>query len=100
MPDDVAIEPEVDPTYVFRLLAELQQELEGLHRKMNEVDLLRHYEDDIQLPTGERTSGLEVRIGATSELVENVKASLTSNEPNVVIKALRDGDPAQENTSK
>jgi len=101
VPDVTAdIEPAVDPTYVFRLLSELQEELRGLHTKMNEIELLRHYEDEIQLPTGERTSGLEVRIGAASELIENVKASLTSNEPNVVIKALRDGDPAQENTSK
>ena len=102
MPDVAVaeIDPVVDPTYVFRLLSELEDELRGLHTKMNEVELLRHYEDEIQLPAGERTSGLEVRIGAASELIENVKASLTSNEPNVVIKALRDGDKAQENTSK
>jgi len=101
MPDVTAeIEPAVDPTYVHRLLGELQDELRGLHTKMNEVELLRNYEDIIQLPTGEKTSGLEVRIGAASELIENVKASLTSNEPNVVFKALRSGDPAQKNTSK
>ncbi len=101
MPDITAdIVPAVDPSYVHRLLGELQDELRGLHTKMNEVELLRHYEDDIKLPTGERTSGLEVRIGAASELIENVKASLTSNEPNVVFKALRSGDTAQENTSK
>jgi len=101
MPDVAAeIEPAVDPTYVHRLLGELQDELRGLHTKMNEVELLRNYEDIIQLPKGEKTSGLEVRIGAASELIENVKASLTSNEPNVVLKALRSGNPAQENTSK
>ncbi|KKM27387.1 hypothetical protein LCGC14_1575210, partial [marine sediment metagenome] len=102
MTDDVVTEivPVVDPTYVHRLLADLQDEMRGLHEKMNEIELLRHYEDPIQLPTGERTSGLEVRIGASSELIENVKASLTANEPNVVLKALRDGDPAQANTSK
>jgi len=101
MPDVATdITPAVDPTYVHRLLAELQDELRGLHTKMNEVELLRHYEDVIRLPTGEKPSGLEVRIGAASELIENVKASLTSNEPNVVLKALRSGDTAQDNTSK
>ena len=101
MPDVATdITPAVDPTYVHRLLAELQDELRGLHTKMNEVELLRHYEDVIRLPTGEKPSGLEVRIGAASELIENVKASLTSNEPNVVFKALRSGDTAQDNTSK
>ncbi|KKM57998.1 hypothetical protein LCGC14_1550020, partial [marine sediment metagenome] len=44
-------------------------------------------------------SGLEVRIGATAELIENIKASLTANEPNVVITALRTGDPAEDNSS-
>ena len=96
----VAIKPAVDPSYVHSLLAELKTEQEGLHTKMNELELLRHYEDPIQLPTGEKTSGLEVRIGAASELIENVKASLTSNEPNVVIKGLREGDKAADNTSK
>lgn len=101
MPDVVAdIEPAVSPTYVSRLLEELKSELEGLHTKMNEIELLRHYEDVIQLPEGEKPSGLEVRIGATSELIENVKASLTAGTPNVIFKALRSGDPAQANTSK
>jgi len=95
-----SIEPAVDPTYVHRLLAELQDEQRGLHTKMNELELLRHYEDPIQLPSGEKASGLEVRIGAASELIENVKASLTSNEPNVVVQALREGNPAQDNSSK
>lgn len=100
MPDVVAdIAPAVSPQYVFGLLTELQREFEGLHTKMNEIDLLRHYEDVIKLPTGEKPSGLEVRIGATSELIENIKASLTANVPNVVFTALRSGDPAQKNTS-
>ncbi|KKL74624.1 hypothetical protein LCGC14_2063040, partial [marine sediment metagenome] len=98
MPDTELI-PAVSPQYVTSLLAELQLEFEGLHTKMNEVDLLRHYEDPIQLPTGEKASGLEVRIGATSELVENIKASLTANKPNVVFNALRTGDPASDNSS-
>jgi len=101
MPDVVdGITPAVSPIYVTRLLAELQQEFRGLHTKMSEIDALRHYEDPIRLPTGETPSGLEVRIGATSELIENIKASLTANAPNVVYTALRSGDPAMENTSQ
>ncbi|KKL80747.1 hypothetical protein LCGC14_2001660, partial [marine sediment metagenome] len=101
MPDVAeGITPAISAIYVTRLLAELQQEFRGLHTKMSEMDALRHYEDPIQLPTGETPSGLEVRIGATSELIENIKASLTANAPNVVITALRTGDPAAENTSK
>lgn len=97
MPDE--LKAAVSPTYVNRLLEEFKREFEGLHMKMNEVDLLRHYEDVIQLPTGETPSGLEVRIGATSELVENIKASLTANRPNIVFTNLRTGDPAAENSS-
>jgi hypothetical protein len=98
---DVATDltPAVSATYVNRLLEEFKREFEGLHTKMNEVDLLRHYEDPIQLPTGETPSGLEVRIGATSELVENIKASLTANELNIIFTNLRTGDPATGNTS-
>ncbi|KKM04644.1 hypothetical protein LCGC14_1762150 [marine sediment metagenome] len=92
--------PAVPAQYVNSLLEELKNETRGLHIKMNEIELLRHYEDPIQLPTGETPSGLEVRIGATAELIENIKASLTANKPNVVITALRTGDPATENSSK
>ncbi|KKL45711.1 hypothetical protein LCGC14_2352870, partial [marine sediment metagenome] len=91
--------PAVSAQYVNSLLEELKNETRGLHIKMNEIELLRHYEDPIQLPTGETPSGLEVRIGATAELIENIKASLTANEPNVVITALRTGDPAEDNSS-
>ncbi len=101
MPDVVeGITPVVSPQYVNSLLEEFKNEFRGLHSKMNEIELLRHYEDVIRLPTGETPSGLEVRIGATSELIENIKASLTANQPNVVFTALRSGDTAQENTSK
>lgn len=101
MPDVVAdIEPAVPPQYVNALLEELKREFEGLHTKMNEIELLRHYEDVIKLPTGEKASGLEVRIGATAELIENIKASLTANAPNVVFTALRSGPKADENSSK
>ena len=100
MPDIKELEPAVSPQYVTRLREEFRREFEGLHTKMNEIEQLRHYEDPIQLPTGETPSGLEVRIGATSELIENIKASLTANSPNVVYTTLRTGDPAAENTSK
>ena len=100
MPDVAeGITPAIPPIYVTHLRDELQREFRGLHTKMSEIDALRHYEDPIQLPTGETPSGLEVRIGATSELIENIKASLTANQPNIVFTNLRTGDPATENSS-
>ena len=68
MPHNVVegIDPMVSPQYVNSLLEELKGEMRGLHEKMGEIEALRHYEDPIQLPTGEKPSGLEVRIGATS----------------------------------
>jgi len=94
------IKPVVSPQYVNSLLQELKGEMRGLHTKMSEIELLRHYEDPIQLPTGEKPSGLEVRIGATSELIENIKASLTANVPNVIFTGLREGNKAEGNSSK
>ena len=93
-------EPKVTATYVNKLLAEMQEDLRGLHTKMSEIEDLRHYEDKIKLPPGEKASGLEVRIGATAELIENIKAALTANVPNVIVKALRSGDTADKNSSK
>ncbi len=87
-------------TYVMNLLRELQAEFDGLHQKMNELELLRHYEDPIRLAAEEKASGLEIRIGATAELIENIKASLTANIPKVIMKALRSGDDADKNTSQ
>lgn len=86
--------------YVSKLLGELTQELHGFHVRVKEVEELRYLEDKIQLPAEEKPSGLEIRLGATAELIENVKAALTANAPKVRFEALRTGPAALENTSK
>ncbi|KKN47056.1 hypothetical protein LCGC14_0666650 [marine sediment metagenome] len=86
--------------YVNKLLGELQEELRGFHTRVKEVEELRYLEDDTKLPAEEKASGLEIRLGATAELIENVKAALTANTPRVRFEALRTGPTALENTSK
>lgn len=92
--------PKLAPTYVRKLLAELQTDFEGMHKRMAEVERLRYMEDKTTIPPEERQAGLEVRIGATAELIENVKAAMTAMTPNVVFHGLREGDEADSNTSK
>ncbi len=87
-------------TYVNKLLQELQEELRGFHERITEVEALRYLEDKIALPAAEKPSGLEIRLGATAELIENVKAALTSNLPSVKLETLRTGPEADDNTSK
>jgi len=87
-------------TYVNTLLQELKEELRGFHTRVKEVEELRYLEDKIQLPAEEKASGLEIRLGATAELIENVKAALTANRPRALFEALRTGPAALENTSK
>lgn len=90
----------IDWTYVNRLLIEMQKELEGFHLRINEIESLRYLEEKIPLPTQEKQSGVEVRIGLTAELIENVKSALTSNPPKVSVQPLRGGDPAKANAIK
>lgn len=70
-----------DPTYVTRLLNDLKLEMEGAHRRIEETERIRYLEDDIQLQPDEQKSGIEVRIGASAELIENVKSAITTNPP-------------------
>jgi len=86
--------------YVNRLRAEMQRELEGFHLRIKETEELRYLEEPIPLAPQEKRSGVEVRIGLTAELVENVKSALTNNPPKVTLKPLRTGGPAQANSSK
>lgn len=90
----------VDWAYVNRLREEMQRELEGFHKRINEIEELRYLEEKIPLASQEKQSGVEVRIGLTAELIENVKSSLTTNPPKVTIKPLRDSDTARKNSSK
>lgn len=89
-----------DATYVSNLLQVLRQELEGLHKRMNEVERLRYHEDEIPLPTTDKPSGLQLRIGMTAELIENVKAAITTNPAEVKVKPLRSGTLANANADK
>src|SRR3972149_362806 len=89
-----------DSTYITKLLYELKRNLEGLHKRISEIELVRHLEDPVKLSDEERPSGLEIRIGAASELIENVKASLTTNLPQVRVAPLRTSATAQPNSSK
>ena len=92
-------EPLVAATYVSKLYQELRQELEGLHKRIAEIEEIRYLEDKIALGDSEKVSGIEVRAGLTGELIENVKAALTSNIPRVVFEPLRQGDKAKANSS-
>ncbi len=71
--------PLVDQTYVFNLLREMQERNRVYHKKIDEIEQIRHLEDTIALPAEERPSGLTVRVGAANQLIEDVKAALTTN---------------------
>lgn len=87
-------------TYVSRLYEQLRQQLEGLHKKMDEVERLRYLEEEIVLPGHEKQAGVELRVGLTAELIENVKAAITTNPPKVGFKPLRAGSTAESNASR
>jgi hypothetical protein len=93
-------EPLVSQAYVQNLLVEMQDRNRTLHKKIDEIDQIRHLENKLPLPAEEKPSGLTVRVGAASQLIEDVKAALTTNIPTVHVKPLREGDPAKENSSK
>ena len=85
-------------TYVTRLLWNLRMELDGLHHKIDEVEKLRAGEDVIALSSAERRSGLDIHLLLASDLIEAVKASLTTNPPTTHITPHRIGDPANRNS--
>lgn len=89
-----------DATYVTRLLMTLRLQFDGVHRKMDELERLRYFEDTIRLPKGEKQSGIEVRTGMTSDLVENVKASIVASPPVVQLVALVAGENAADSASE
>lgn len=89
-----------DSTYVNKLLEELKEEFKGSFTRITELEALRYLEDPIALSPEEKPSGLEVRLGATAELIENIKSALTANPPTIHFKPLREGDTAKENSSK
>lgn len=92
--------PLVSQAYVQRLLMEMQDRNRIYHKKIDEIEQIRHLENTLALPAEERSSGLTVRVGAASQLIEDVKAAMTTNMPTVRVKPLRTGDEAKENSSK
>jgi hypothetical protein len=96
MPDSFKPTPE----YVTKLLNDLRQDLRGLHERIDEVEKTRYLEDTIELPDDERKSGIEIRIGASAELIDNVFGAVTANPPRVRIEAQTSKDKAPENEAK
>lgn len=92
--------PLVNQTYVYNLLREMQDRNRTYHKKIDEIEQIRHLENTLALPSEERPSGLTVRVGAASQLIEDVKAAMTTNAPTVHHHPLRSGDPAKANSSK
>lgn len=88
-----------DRAYVFKTLEQLKYLNDGAQRKMAEIEDLRYMEDKVQLQNGERITGVEVKIGLTAEVIENVKAALVANPPRAAFKPHREGESAQANAS-
>lgn len=89
----------VTDQYIVTLRDELRRKLQGSHLRIQEIEALRYLEEPIALSPSERPTGLEVRVGLTAELIENVKSALTANRPHVRLSALREGSTAQSNSS-
>ncbi|MFZ5500491.1 MAG: hypothetical protein ACOY58_01070, partial [Candidatus Micrarchaeota archaeon] len=89
-----------DFAYVSRLYEELRRELEGFHRRINEVENIRYLEDRLNLAGAEAQSGIEIRIGQTAELIECVKAALASVPPLISFRPLREKKGAQDASSR
>lgn len=92
--------PTPDYTYVSRLHEKLKAELDVYHRKVDEIERLRYYEDPIPLNLNKPRSNIEVRIGTTAELIENIKAASTTNPPKVSFHPHKNGTDADTNGSK
>lgn len=86
--------------YVSQILNDFRWELDGMHKKIREIEDLKYYEDHPELPGEEKKTGQEVHIGLTAELLENVKAALLAETPIVHFDGLRDNLEAPANASK
>ena len=89
-----------DWPYVASLLNELKWELQGLHQKISDIEALKYYEDNIQLPKPEKRTNQEIRVGLTADLTEQVKAAILANSPSVHIEGHRKTKDAGDNASK
>ena len=77
-----------------------QRELEGLHRKVIEIEALRAGEDKIVLPGVKNRAGLQIHTLQLADMVESVKSAILANKAKTSIKPLRSGDAAKANSSK
>ena len=93
-------QPLVAPSYVYQLREELFKQFEGFRLRIDEIERLKNFEDPIYLTEDERKAGLDVRTGLTADLIEQVKSAVTTNKPLVQGKPLREGQKAQDNSSK
>lgn len=100
--NDTTPAPTDKPTanYVYRLLMDMRWELDGLHRKIDEIEQLRYGEDQVRISSSDRKTGLEVKLLLASDIIEAVKASVTANPPMVHIQPHRIGDAANRNSDK
>lgn len=89
-----------DATYVTSFLMQSQRELEGLHRKVIEIEALRHGEDKIVLPSVKNRAGHEIHTLQLADMVESVKSAVLANKAKTSLKPLRQGDAAKTNSSK
>ena len=98
MPDEDTFYP--TPEYVSRFLDQIKQELRGLYTRIEETERIRYLEDEIMMPADEAKSGIEVRIGASAELIRNVKGAISVNPARVVIDPKMQIEGAGENAYK
>lgn len=89
-----------DAAYVTSYLKNSQRELEGLHKKVIEIEALRHGEDKIDLPSIRKRTGIEVHVLQLADMIESVKSSILAKVPRTRIKPIRSGDAAKANSSK
>lgn len=89
-----------DKAYVFKLLEELRWSLVGLHQRISELERLRYGEAAVRLGPEASRTGVQIRTGLTADLVEQVKAALTTHSPVAIAKPLRRGDTGKSNADK
>lgn len=89
-----------DATYVTRYLESMRFKTRGLKERIKQIEQVRYLEDPIQLSAEEVKTGIEVRIGATAEMGETIKASIIANIPMVHVEPGSDREGSQDNASK
>lgn len=89
-----------DWLYVERRLRELKVRFTPIQQIVTELEQLRYFEDKPDLGGDEALQGFKIHVGLFSELVENVKAALTSTTPKVRLKNHRASQEGQVNASK